>query len=149
MVLTPFEKRIALSKLLGLGFGLVFAWWLAQMTAAPVTLIWGVALWLITLGAMIGILGFCTRLPLFGFALPVWLRGAWCGLWMGIVMVLLAYGPLSAAIDQMTWLPSMFHSPWWALVDMAIIGAVIDLIATRITGPLTWPGPGVSGYSEA
>ncbi len=147
MEMTPFIKRVAISKFLGIGFGLIFAWWLAQMATAPTTLVWGVALWILTLGALIGIIGFYTTIPFFGFALPVWLRGAWCGLWMGIVMVLMAYGQLSAAIDQMTWLPTMFHSPWWALVDMAIIGAVIDLIATRATGPTPWPESGVSGQT--
>ena len=149
MELTAFEKRVALSKLLGLGFGVIFAWWFAQMTTAPVTLVWGMALLLLTLGALIGILGFYTRIPVFGFALPVWLRGAFCGLWMGVVMVLLAYGPMSTALDQLAWLPAVFNSPWWALADLAIIGALIDLIATKATGPVPWPGSGVSGHAEA
>jgi hypothetical protein len=31
---------------------------------------------------------------------------------------------------------------------MAIIGAVIDLIATRVTGPMPWPDSGVSGQAK-
>ncbi len=144
MFSTPVLRRVGSAKMLGLLIGIGAAWSLLAMSSAPVSLAIGVAGWFLTMGAMIGLVGYMNHVPVFDFPLPAWARGAWIGLWMGLVLVLLAFAPLSAAFAEITWLPAAFRSPWWFLVDATIVGLLIDVIVTRLAGVLDWPESGLS-----
>lgn len=98
----------------------------------------------LTLGTLIGLGGFCNRVPIGNIPVPVWLRGAWSGAWLGLLMVLLAHDTLSPVMAAIGWLPGVFHSPWWMILDVAVAGAAIDILATRGVGQVNWPSSGVS-----
>jgi len=142
--LTPFLKRVALAKLLGLILG-----GLSYVIFSPIApqsgmFLLGLAGWVVTLGALIGMLGFYQSIPFMNVPIPVWLRGGWCGAWMGLLLVLVAYGALAQLNAQTPWLPGVFASPWWLVPEMAFWGAVIDLIVTKVFGSPSWKASGVS-----
>ena len=143
MELTPFLKRVALAKLMGLGLGALGIWILGATVPGDRLFLWGLLGWTITLGALIGILGFYRSMPFLGIAIPAWLRGSWCGAWLGLLLVLIGYGPLSEFIADVAWLPAVFANPWWVVVEMAFWGAVIDMIVTGAIGSTPWPESGV------
>ena len=144
MHLTPFLKRVALAKLLGFTLGaLGYVIFSSTATLSGMFLL-GMVGWFVTLGALVGILGFYQSMPFLGIPIPVWLRGAWCGAWMGLLLVLVAYGVLAELTAEIAWLPGLFASPWWLVVEMAFWGAVIDVIVTSAFGSTPWQASGVS-----
>ena len=85
--LTPFLKRVALAKLLGLILG-----GLSYVIFSPIApqsdmFLLGLAGWVVTLGALIGMLSFYQTIPFMNATIPVWLRGGWCGAWMGLLLL--------------------------------------------------------------
>jgi len=143
MLYTPVLKRVGYSKVLGAIAGILSAWAFVQWTTAPVSMILGITLAYIMLGALIGLIGFYHQVPLINIHLSPWLRGAWCGAWFGLVMVLLALEPLRLAVNEILWLPEICRSPWWIIADATVAGALIDIVATRLSGVVDWPGSGV------
>ena len=148
MPLTPFLKRVALAKLLGLILGAVGYVIFSSTAAQSSMFLLGLVGWFVTLGALVGILGFYQTMPFLGIPIPVWMRGAWCGAWMGHLLVLVAYGALAQLTADVAWLPGIFASPWWLVVEMAFWGAVIDVIVTSAFGSTPWQASGVSHWSD-
>ncbi|MEL7117522.1 MAG: hypothetical protein AAGP08_18390 [Pseudomonadota bacterium] len=144
MTVTPVLTRIAVGKALGVLFGGLIAWMLARTGSVAPHIIWGSVAWSLTMGALIGVIGYYNHIPLIERPLPAWLRGAWIGLWMGLVFVLLSFAALKEAVAAYTWLPVVLRTPWVLLIDAAAMGAVIDIFATRVAGRTNWPGSGVS-----
>lgn len=144
MFSTPTLRRVAMAKMLGLLIGIAAAWSLLTMSSISMSVALGVAGWFLTMGALIGVIGYMTHIPQFNFPLPVWARGGWIGLWMGLILVLLAHAPLAAAFAEITWLPEFLRSPWWFLVDAVLAGMLIDVVVTKVTGPIDWPESGLS-----
>lgn len=128
-------KRVAVSKAVGLGLGLCYAVAFAGLGDAGWRLSLGLILWAVILGALVGLAEPLSRIPGLALTLPAWLRGAWIGIWMGLLLIVLAYDPLKESIARMPWLGDIFHAPWWALIDAAVVGLLTDLIATRMAGP--------------
>ncbi len=144
MLHTPFLARMTLAKSLGLGLGLLGVLLVPTETTAQTMLLWGIAGWYLMLGAMVGLVGFVNRLPILDLPVPAFLRGAWCGGWMGLLLVLVAHDGIAGLWAQLSWVPRVFASPWWLIVEMAFWGAVIDMLATSLLGPLRWTRSGVS-----
>jgi hypothetical protein len=144
MHLTPLLKRIALAKLLGLLLGILGYFILSASSAHSDMLLLGLVGWFATLGALVGMIGFYQTIPVFNVPIPVWLRGGWCGAWLGLLLVLVAHGPLAQLTAGIAWLPDVFTSPWWLVVEMAFWGGVIDLGVTAAFGSVPWQASGVS-----
>ena len=95
----------------------------------------GFLLLMITMGAMIGFVGMFKHHPLFpSIAMPWWLRGPSVGMLFFLILVLLAKDQLSpfVSLDIVAW--TGLTSPYWALVDGAILGGLIGYITTKICG---------------
>ena len=137
MTLTPLMKRVALAKSLGLVFGLAAPLLLTPVSAAETMLVWGIVLWSVILGALVGLAGQFDRVPVFNIHLPAGFRGGWIGFWMGLVLLLVAQEPLGVVWARSEWLPQPGPGAWWLIAEATLIGALIDLAVTAVTDPTT------------
>ncbi len=137
MAFRMFEKpslilRIAVGKAAGLLVGL--AGFILLRVLWPETdplLRWGILLWYTTMGAFIGVYGVVNYHPVLRMPLPWWVRAPLIGGWMNFILVFFAYDLLAAAILGML---GMALSPFWFVVEGAVVGTVIGLLATKFGG---------------
>ena len=127
--------RIAIGKVLGLIFGLLgFAMINSAMPEATPMLSWGILLWYITFGALIGIFGVFTYHPVLKIPMPWWFRDPFMGAWMNFLLALLAYNELKAIMIATLGADSFFASPFWFVLEGAIVGLFIGYVAKRYGG---------------
>lgn len=139
--LSPQMKHVAAAKWTGLAIGaLGFLAFTMVIGAGPGYLRWVIPLWYLTLGGIIGVAGWVDRIPLFNWPLPPLVRGAAFGAWMNLLGALFAWPEIAAALSALPGLPAGLASPWIIVIEGAIVGAIIDIVATRISGPVSWPG---------
>ncbi len=136
MQLSPLVKRVALAKSLGLVLGLLAPATLTTGSTSDLMLVWGIVLWAVVLGALIGLIGAFDRVPVLDIRLPIAFRGGWVGLWMGVILLLVAHDGLETLWARTGWLPQPGPGVWWLLVEAALAGALIDLAVTAVTGPI-------------
>jgi len=135
---TPLAKRMILSSLLGLGFGLLcftgfssnpnmpadFAQY--QIWSLTNVMLWSTVISRLTLGFAIGLAGTVTKHPIFKFKFHPILRGTFIGLLFSLPMGVGALmGPDAEAAKAAFWI---------VLIAGGVIGLIIDLIATKLTG---------------
>lgn len=127
--------RLVIGKLLGIVFGVIFMCVFVHMNNEVLSYqSFGMLILFILLGVTSGFMGIYTRHPLFGFKLPWWLRGAVVGLSFTLVLVLLDYAHFVSLMNHEIFVSLGFESPFWVLVDGAIIGMIIDFVQTKIAG---------------
>ena len=130
-------KRILLGMLLGLIFGVIcFAWFTKSPDLPPEMLsmqVWSwdnIMMWTIianrfVLGFVVAIAWFITIHPFFRFKVPVVLRWAKFGALVSLLM----------AIWALMWnMEGAWITFWMIILFGAVIGAVIDLILTKVAG---------------
>ena len=127
--------RVAVGKLIGLIIGLsaFFLFPLMMPEAAPMQR-WGILVWYITFGAIIGVFGVMVRMPVLGFAFPWWCRGALIGGWLNFAMALMAYDQLAGVMLAMFGEGGLFVSPFWIVAEGVMVGLIADYFATRCGG---------------
>lgn len=134
--------RIAVGKAAGLVFGGAAFLLLPQFWPdAGLMLRWGILLWYITMGAVIGLMGVFTWHPMLRMPIPWWLSGPMIGAWMNFVLALFVYDTLSAAMSFIFGAGSVLSSPFWIMLEGALVGLVIAYLATWIGGE----GPETAG----
>lgn len=127
--------RIAVGKAVGAVIGLVgfltvpYVW-----PEADWLLRWGVLLWYTTVGAVIGMFGVYTKHPVLKLPMPWWLRATTIGAWMNFVLVFFAYEKMEAMLRSMLGAESALTSPFWFVLEGALVGLIIGYFATRIGG---------------
>jgi len=127
--------RIAIGKGIGLLIGLTaFIFIPYFLPEASATLKWGVFLWYITFGAIIGVFGVYTKIPMINCVMPWWIRGAYIGAWLNFTISLVAYDALVQLLLAVFGENGLFLSPFWMILEGAIFGFIIDYFATRIGG---------------
>ena len=67
-------------------------------------------------------LGSYQTIPCMNVPIPVCLKDGWCGAWMGLLLVFVAHGAFAQSTAEIVWLPGLFASPWWLVVEMAFWG---------------------------
>jgi len=95
----------------------------------------GFVLLMVVMGAMIGFIGIFKEHPLFpGIKMPWWLRGPSIGILFFLILVLLAKDDLEPfmSLDIITW--TGLTSPYWAMLDGAILGGLMGYLITKICG---------------
>ncbi|WP_144211037.1 hypothetical protein [Shewanella donghaensis] len=132
--------RIAIGKLLGLVFGVLCFWivsWLAPETSS--LFLWGLLLWYITFGAIIGLVGVFDYHPMLKISLPWWLTAVMMGGWMNFVFTFVAYDQIQALMVAIFGVRGLLQSPFWFVADGLIAGWIIGYFATKFGGygPLT------------
>ncbi len=127
--------RIAIGKTIGFAFGLAGFLLLPQMLPGVDPLIrWGILLWYTTLGAIIAVFGVYTWHPVLRVPLPWWVRAPLIGGWMNFVLAFFAYGVMSDLLKAMFGDSGFLQSPFWFVLEGALVGLVIGYFATRFGG---------------
>jgi len=135
-----FEKpslvtRIAVGKGIGLVVGIAGYVFLPYFwpDADPFTR-WGILLWYATLGAIIGVFGVFTRHPVLNLPMPWWIRAPMLGAWMNFVLTFFAFETMAAVMVAIFGEAGILESPFWFVLEGAIVGFVIGYFATKFGG---------------
>ncbi len=127
--------RIAVGKLVGFFFGLIGFVFIPYFLPEVSELIkWGILLWYTTLGAIIGMFGVFTYHPVLKLPFPWWFRAPLLGAWMNFVLIFFAYDVMQAMMISVFGEDGALSSPFWFVVEGAIIGFIIGYFATKIGG---------------
>ncbi|MCF8467735.1 MAG: hypothetical protein K9G33_10075 [Sneathiella sp.] len=127
--------RIAIGKLIGLIFGLIGFFLLPVLWPESGALLrWGVLFWYITVGAIIGVYGVLNWHPVLKLPLPWWFRAPLIGGWMNFVLTFFAYDSFQKMIIDVFGPDFLFQSPFWFVLEGAIIGLIMGYFATRFGG---------------
>jgi len=136
MVVPPsLFRRIAIGKGIGFLFGLV----------GVITLPWlwpegdwyirvGLLLWYTTFGAIIGVFGVVTWHPTLNLPMPWWIRAPAIGAWLNFVLLFFTHRKMRDALESMFGVDAPFTSPFWFVLEGAIVGLIIGFFATRFGG---------------
>jgi len=128
-------RRIAIAKLAGFGIGaILFALLPLLAPRADPMLGWGIWLWYITMGAVIGVSGIYTRHPVLNLPLPWWLRAPLIGGWMNFVLVFFVHAEMRVVLEAIFGPGGALTSPFWFVVEGMALGALIGWLATRYGG---------------
>ena len=127
--------RIAIGKGIGLLVGLIGFISLPHfLPEADIWLRWGILLWYITFGAIIGVFGVFTFHPILKLPFPWWFRAPFMGAWLNFVLVFFAHEDMSAMMVSVFGENGALSSPFWFAAEGAIIGLIIGFFATRYGG---------------
>ena len=135
-----FEKpslvtRIAIGKGIGFLVGLIgFIFLPFFLPEAGWLIRWGILLWYTTLGAIIGVFGVFTYLPVLKLPMPWWIRAPFLGAWMNFVLTFFVYGTMKDMLVTMFGAEGVLTSPFWFTLEGAVVGLLIGYLATRFGG---------------
>ncbi len=135
-----FEKpslvtRIAIGKGVGFAVGLAGFIFLPFFVPEAGWLIrWGILLWYTTLGAIIGMFGVFTWHPILKMPMPWWVRAPFLGAWMNFVLTFFAYDVMKEMLVAMFGPDGILASPFWFVLEGAVVGLLIGYLATRFGG---------------
>ncbi len=127
-------KRMLIAKGLGVIIGL-FGFFMLPVIwdGADSMLRWGILLWYTTFGAIIGIFGLLTTHPCWkSISLPFWVRGTLIGAWMNFVLVFFAHAQMLDMLESVNIMG--LTCPFWFVLEGAILGFIIDMLATKYGG---------------
>jgi hypothetical protein len=127
--------RIAVGKFIGLIVGLIGFFTLpALYPDAAWHLRWGILLWYVTLGAVVGMAGVYTRHPVLMLPMPWWARAPIIGAWMNFVLTFFAYREMMNVLDAVFGPGGTIASPYWFVLEGAAVALVMGFFATRLGG---------------
>ena len=134
--------RIAVGKAIGLIIGLIAFFSLPHLLPeADSMLRWGLLLWYITFGAIIGVFGVFTYHPVIKISMPWYINAPFIGGWMNFVLVFFAHDDMTAMMLRIFGENGALSSPFWFAAEGAIIGLIIGYFANRFGGE----GPETAG----
>ena len=93
-----------------------------------------VVFWYTTVGAFIGVFGVFTWHPILKLPMPWWFRSVWVGAWMNFVLTLFIYDLLQAYMTFFFGENGVISSPFWFVLEGALVGLLIGFLATRFGG---------------
>lgn len=124
---------VALGKLIGLCAGLAGFFMLpALLPEASVRLQWGILLWYLTFGAVVGALGTTPQPDFIPLRITWWLRAPLVGAWMNFVLTFFAWDWMKALLIAYFDGSGPLTSPWWFVAEGAIIGLLIGVVAALL-----------------
>ena len=129
-------RPIGIGKAIGLLFGL--AGFVLLPVVAPGSgwlLRWGVLFWYLTLGALVAMTCILTQRPVSEPPMPWWLMAPGLGAWMNFVLTLFAYDEMKMVMVAMLGDNGILQSPFWFVLEGAIVGLVIGYCVRRFGGP--------------
>ncbi len=127
--------RIIIGKSIGFLIGLCgFISLPYVMPEAGMMLRFGILFWYTTLGLIIAIFGVFNWHPILKIPMPWWFRASFMGGWMNFVLVLFAYDIMAEFLAAAFGPQGLLASPFWFVVEGAIVGLVIGFFATRYGG---------------
>jgi hypothetical protein len=127
--------RIAIGKAIGFVLGLTgFILLPYFLPDAGWLLRWGILFWYTTLGAIIDVFGVFTYHPVLKLPFPWWIRSTVLGAWMNFVLTFFAYDDMQAMMYAVFGTDGALSSPFWFVLEGALIGLLIGYFATRFGG---------------
>lgn len=127
--------RIAIGKGVGFVLGIIgfFAlpWFWPEV---PMELRVGFLFWYATVGAMIAVFGVVTWHPILHLPMPWWFRAPVIGAWMNLLLILIAWSEMQALMTATFGPDGMFASPYWGVVEGALVGLLIGWLCTKFGG---------------
>ena len=66
--------------------------------------------------------------------MPWWIRAPILGAWMNFVLIFFAFDRFAEMMVTMFGADGMFLSPFWFVLEGAIVGLIIGYLATRFGG---------------
>ena len=127
--------RIAIGKSVGFLFGLSGLFLLPILFGETDLMIrWGFVFWYTTVGAFIGVFGVFTWHPILKLPMPWWFRSVWIGAWMNFVLTLFIYDKMQAYMTFFFGENGAISSPFWFVLEGALVGLLIGFLATRFGG---------------
>ncbi|MEX1036210.1 MAG: hypothetical protein WDZ54_09655 [Sneathiella sp.] len=127
--------RIAVGKIVGFIVGLIGFLLLPYLwPEGDLLLRFGILFWYITVGAVIGAFGVLTWNPVLRLPMPWWFRAPLIGGWMNFVLALFAYDMFARMMLDILGPDFPFTSPFWFVLEGAIVGLVMGFFATRFGG---------------
>ena len=127
--------RIAIGKGIGFLIGLIgFIFLPFFLPEAGWLIRWGILLWYMTLGAIIGVFGVFTYLPVLKLPMPWWIRAPFLGAWMNFVLTFFVYDTMKDMLVTMFGAEGVLTSPFWFTLEGAVVGLLIGYLATRFGG---------------
>jgi hypothetical protein len=127
--------RVAIGKGVGFVVGLVGLITLPFfMPDASWLLRWGVLFWYTTVGAVIGVFGVFTWHPIMKLPMPWWFRSTVVGAWMNFVLTFFVYDDIKNAMVHTFGSDGALSSPFWMVLEGAVVGIIIGYFATRFGG---------------
>lgn len=124
--------RIVVGKLTGFLLGVAGFFMLPAFGVDDMKIRIGVLFWYAAIGAFIALAGVFTRHPMLKMKMPWWCMGPLIGAWMNFLLIMFAwdvFAPWMANGDFWG-----FTSPWWIVVEGAVVGLVISGLATLFGG---------------
>jgi len=127
--------RIAIGKTVGFIFGLIGFVLLPHLFGETDLMIrLGFVFWYTSIGAFIGIFGVFTWHPILKLPMPWWFRSASVGAWMNFVLTLFIYDRMQSYMTALFGENGVMASPFWFVLEGALIGLLIGFLATRFGG---------------
>jgi hypothetical protein len=129
-------RQIGIGKAIGLLVGL--AGFVLLPIVAPGSdwlLRGGVLVWYVTLGALVAMALILTRPPVSKPPMPWWLVAPGLGAWMNFVLTFFAYDAMTMVMVAVMGENGILQSPFWFVLEGAIVGLVIGYAVTRFGGP--------------
>lgn len=128
--------RIGIGKLLGFIFGLLGFLTLPLLDAnTDFSFRLGILFWYSTVGAIIGVYGVYTRHPVLKIPMPWWFRAPVIGAWMNFVLTLFIQQDIQSIMVSVTGITDgALVSPYWFVLEGAIVGLIIGWMATKYAG---------------
>ncbi len=138
-------RRMFVAKILGLLLGIV-GYVCAPAFFGPYIspyLQWGILLWGLTFGSIIGLMGVLTECPFWKHCpLYRWnslrpiLRGGFVGAWLEFMLAILLYDSITELLLYISWGTLFNHINLLALaaIEGFLCGAIIDFVSTKIGG---------------
>ncbi len=127
--------RIAIGKIIGLLIGLLgFVFLPYFLPEADWLHRWGILLWYITLGAIIGVFGVFTYHPILKLPFSWWFRAPFLGAWMNFVLTFFAFDAMQVVMLSVFGENGILTSPFWFTAEGAIVGLIMGYFATRFGG---------------
>lgn len=128
-------NRVIIAKVIGFVAGLLCVFIMPMMgSTLGIHFSIGIVLFMILMGALVGFMGIVDRHPIFKFKMPFWLRGIVVGAFMYLILILLSYDQIAVMLSQMDFMGMEFKSPYWSLIDGAILGLIMEWAATKYAG---------------
>lgn len=127
--------RIAVGKTMGLAVGVMGFVLIPYIMPEVGTMFrWAMLLWYTTFGAIIAVYGVFTYHPVLKLPMPWWFRAPIVGAWLNFVLTLFIHGELTAFMTAMFGADGALASPFWFVLEGALIGLLIGYLCTRFGG---------------
>ena len=126
-------KRVVVGKSLGFIVGLIgFVCMPYVFPEVSMMTRVGILFWYTLMGGMIAVFGVIDYHPVLKMRLNAWVRGVILGGSMNLALVLVGYAAIQPLMQSATIFTGM--SPFWLVLEGAVVAVVIDLVLTKKTG---------------